>query len=142
MLRNPPPGGEGHKCFLTLTTLIICYQATFTCSLFLGRIHFRFSNHLEATAGEPAGDSVHERRRRRRISSLFLPEKYSLRRRQAKLGLNMSAFAGHIITCFAEFSRVTRLAFAKKPLVRISNETLCIVQARFVGTNILVKMKA
>ena len=51
----------------------------------------------------------------------------------------MSAFAGHIITCVAEFSRVTRLAFAKKPLIRISKETLCIVQARFVGTNILVK---
>ena len=54
----------------------------------------------------------------------------------------MSAFAGHIITCFAEFSRVTRLAFAKKPLVRVSKETLCIVEARFVGTNILVKVKA
>ena len=85
---------------------------------------------------------MYERRRRKRISSLFLPEKHSLWRSQAKTGLNMSAFAGHIITCVAEFSRVTRLAFAKKPLIRISKETLCIVQARFVGTNILVKMKA
>ena len=51
----------------------------------------------------------------------------------------MSAFDGHIITCFAEFSRVTRLAFAKELLVRVSKKTLSIVQARFVHTNILVK---
>ena len=53
----------------------------------------------------------------------------------------MSAFAGHIITCFAAFSRVTRLAFAKELLVCISKKTLSIVQARFVDTNILVKKK-
>ena len=53
----------------------------------------------------------------------------------------MSAFAGHIITCFAAFSRVTRLAFAKELLVCISKKTLSIVQARFVYTNILVKKK-
>ena len=53
----------------------------------------------------------------------------------------MSAFAGHIITCFAEFSRVTRLAFAKELLVRISKKTLSIVKAGFVDTNILVKKK-
>ena len=44
----------------------------------------------------------------------------------------MSAFAGHIITCFAAFSRVTRLAFAKELLVCISKKTLSIVQAKFV----------
>ena len=70
---------------------------------------------------------------------MFLPEKYSLWRIHRQ---NMSAFAGHIITCFAEFSRVTRLAFAKELLVRISNKTLSVVQARFVHTNILVKKKA
>ena len=53
----------------------------------------------------------------------------------------MSAFAGHIITCFAAFSRVTTLAFAKELLVRISKKTLSIVKARFVDTNILVKKK-
>ena len=42
-------GGGGHRCFLTLATLIISYETTFTCSLFLGRIHFRFSNHLEGS---------------------------------------------------------------------------------------------
>ena len=51
----------------------------------------------------------------------------------------MTAFAGFVITCFAAFSRVTRLAFAKELLVRISKKTLSIVQARFVDTNILVK---
>ena len=53
----------------------------------------------------------------------------------------MTAFAGYLITCFAAFSRVTRLAFAKELLVRISKKTLSIVQARFVDTNILVKKK-
>ena len=53
----------------------------------------------------------------------------------------MTAFAGFVITCFAAFSRVTRLAFAKELLVRISKKTLSIVQARFVDTNILVKKK-
>ena len=62
--------------------------------------------------------------------------------RVSKGVLPKGAMSPHIITCFAVFSRVTRLAFAKKPLIRISKETLCIVQARFVGTNILVKMKA
>ena len=66
---------------------------------------------------------------------------YSLWRRQAKTGLNMSAFAGHIITCFTAFSRVTWLAFATELLVRISKKTLSIVKARFVDTNILVKKK-
>ena len=70
---------------------------------------------------------------------MFLPEKYSLWRIHRQ---NMSAFAGHIITCFAEFSRVTRLAFAKELLVRISKKTLSVVQARFEHTNILVKKKA
>ena len=53
----------------------------------------------------------------------------------------MTAFAGFVITCFAAFSRVTRLAFAKELLVCISKKTLSIVQARFVYTNILVKKK-
>ena len=69
----------------------------------------------------------------------FCPKSILCGARQAKTGLNMTAFAGYLITCFAAFSRVTRLAFAKELLVRISKKTLSIVQARFVDTNILVK---